>query len=179
MTDCFGRLVPALTMRKRIPASAPVLRLANDCVASLTSQRSAKLNEIRNDYIRSFFQGFRMPGSNMGGGSEAERRGFFEGQEYRRSNPTRIKETMEGFGYIAVETEGTWTVCFEHSGFRPDNQPSKTWWLSEFGDTGSAIPKGMKIPKSGIHIRVTGFLSPAGRYGHLAGYEHELFATAI
>jgi hypothetical protein len=156
-----------------------VLRLADSYVGSLAALRLQDRDDIRDDFSRSFFQGFTMPGATMSGGTEAGRRGFLAGQEYRRANPTKIKETMEGFGYTAVEADGVWTVSFEHSGFRPRSQPTQTWWLSHFGDTRSDLPKDTKIPDEGVHIRVTGYLSPSGHFGHLGGYDHEFFATTI
>lgn len=163
----------------RSPAPPAVLRLADACVDSLAGQKPPDGDHIREDFIRHFFRGFTMPGATMRGGTEAGRRGFLAGQEFRRANPTRVRETMEGYGYTATEAEGTWTVFFEHSGFRPDSQPRQTWWLSYLGDTRSNIPKGMEIPEGGVHIRAAGFLSPSGHYGHLGGYDHEFFATTI
>jgi hypothetical protein len=156
-----------------------VLRLADTCVSSLTDKQAQDKEEIREDFTRSFFQGFTMPGATMSGGTEAGRRGFLAGQEYRRANPTKTKETMEGFGYIATEANGIWTVSFEHSGFRPQSQPRQTWWLSSLGDTRSDLPKDTKIPDEGVHIHVTGYLSPSGHFGHLGGYDHEFYTTTI
>jgi hypothetical protein len=163
----------------RSPTPPAVLRLADTYVGSLAGPRSQDRNDIRDDFSRSFFEGFTMPGDTMLGGTEAGRRGFLAGQEYRRANPTKIKETMEGFGYTAVEVDGVWTVSFEHSGFCPRSQPTQTWWLSYFGDTRSDLPKDKKIPDEGVHIRVTGYLSPSGHFGHLGDYDHEFFATSI
>jgi len=145
----------------------------------MTKQQTEAEGDIRDDFCGSFFQGFTMPGATMSGGTEAGRRGFLAGQEYRRANPAKTKETMEGFGYTTVEVAGVWTVSFEHSGFCPDTQPKQTWWLSYFGDTQSDLPKGEKIPDSGAHIHVRGYLSPSGQYGHLGSYNHEFFATSI
>jgi hypothetical protein len=86
---------------------------------------------------------------------------------------------MEGFGYTAIEHDGVWTVSFEQSDFRPDNQPAQRWWLSEFGDTQSDLPKDAKIPDNGVHIRISGYLSPSGQFGHLGHYDHEFFAIRI
>jgi hypothetical protein len=86
---------------------------------------------------------------------------------------------MEGFGYTAFEVTGVWTVSFEHSGLRPDTQPEQTWWLTHFGDTQSDLPKGEELPAQGVHIRVRGYLSPSGHFGHLNRYDHEIYATSI
>jgi hypothetical protein len=143
------------------------------------AQRMPHRDKVRVDFCRSFFQGFTMPSATMSGGTDAGQRGFVAGQEYRQGNPEKVKEIMEGFGYTVVEATGVWTAFFEHSGFRPDTQPKQTWWLSGFGDTQSDLPKGEKIPVKGVHIRVRGYLSPSGQFGHLGSYDHELFATSI
>ena len=148
-------------------------------MGSLAGQKSANTDHIREDFIRSFFMGFTMPGARMGAKAESTQRGFIAGQEYRKNNPARISETMEGFGYILTEAEGTWIARFEVSSFQPQSMPKQPWWLSHFGDTRSDIPKGAKIPKNGIHIRVIGYLSPRGHFGHWGAYEHEFFATSI
>jgi hypothetical protein len=134
---------------------------------------------VREDFCSSFFLGFKSPDATMSGGTEAAQRGFVAGQEYRRANPAKLEETMLGFGYTVVEVSGVWTISFEHSGFRPDTQPKQTWWLSQFGDMQSDLPKGEKIPVKGVHIRVRGYLSPSGQFGHLDSYDHEFLATSI
>ena len=169
--------VAPLPGRSNVPAA--VLRLADAYVGSLTNKQSQDKEEIREHFTRSFFQGFTMRGATMSGGTVADERGFLAGQEYRQVNPTKIKETMEGFGYIDTEADGTWTVSFEHSGFRPQSQPAQTWWLSSFGDTRSDLPKDTKIPDQGVRIHVTGFLSPSGHFGHLGGYDHEFYTITI
>lgn len=117
----------------------------------------------------------------MHGGAEATRQGFLAGQEYRRVNPAKAKETMEAFGYTEVEADGVWSVSFEHSGFRPDEQPAQMWWFSRFCDLQSELLNltAKRFSKNGIHVRIRGYLSPSGAFGHLGGYDHEFFATSI
>jgi len=166
-----------------IPGDSPtplaVLRLAHAYLASLTGKHADDRDYVREDFCRSFFEGFTMPDATTSGGTEAGRQGFLAGQQYRRANPTRIEETMKGFGYTAIEHDGVWTVSFEHSAFRPDKQPTQTWWLSYFGDSQSDLPKDTKIPDNGVRIGVSGYLSPSGRFGHLGRYDHEFFATRL
>lgn len=106
--------------------------------------------------------------------------GNLAGQEYRLANPTKVRETMEGFGYAFTEVEGIWTVGFEHSGLYPADHPERgMWWLSQLEETESNIPDPWKIPEAGVHVRASGYLSPAGQYGHLGNYRHEFYATRI
>lgn len=161
------------------PTPPAVLALANAYFASLHNKQAQDRDDVISDFSRNFFSGFTMPGATMSGGTEVGRQGFLTGQEYRRANPAKLKETMEGYGYTVVQADGVWTVSFEHSGFRPDTEPTQTWWLSHFDDDHSGLPKGTKIPDAGLHIRITGYLSPSGHFGHLGGYGHELLTTTI
>ena len=98
LTGCRNGSIGSVTP---LPGGSPtppfVLRLANANAGSPPSQQDR--DHIREDFSGSFFEGFTMPGATMSGGTAAGQRGFLAGQEYRRSNPTKIKETMEGFGY--------------------------------------------------------------------------------
>lgn len=162
------------------PAPPAVLQLADAYVNSVPDQKPSGGRDIRKDFLLGFFRGFTMPGATSGGGGpEAHRQGFLAGLKYRKANPAKIKETMEGFGYTATEAEGILTVSLEHSGFRPSNQATQNWWFSSLGDVQSDLPRGKKIPREGVRIRVTGYLSSSGHYGHLNNYDHEFFATSI
>lgn len=167
----------ATPLHKFSPVPAVVDRLADSHFSSLAGQDRANEDALRRDFSSGFFDGFTSLVGTIYGGTEARQRGFLAGQEYRRNNPTRVKETMEEFGYSAVETEGDWTESFETKLFRPRNQPKQSWWFSCMGLGRPDIPKGMKIQH--VHIRAVGFLSPSGHYGHLGGYDHQFFATSI
>ena len=135
--------------------------------------------DVIDDFLGSFFEGITMPGAWIQSGTDADRSGLKAGQEYRRANPGKLKETMEGFGYNAIESEGMWTSGFEHSGFRPFDQPTEQWWLSYMGLTKLDFPDYTKFSKEGFSVRIADFLSVSGHYGHMNTYDHEFFATKI
>ena len=145
------------------------------------AQRTPHRDKVRVDFLRGFFSGFVSPNGRIEGGTHNEYwHGFQAGQAYRRTNPAKLTETMEGFGYVATEAEGRWTVGFEHSGFRPLGRYSgQHWWLSGLNDTAFEFTKDGKIPDDGISLHLIGFLSPKGQYGHLGGYDNEFYATKI
>ncbi len=145
------------------------------------AQRTPHRDKVRVDFLRGFFSGFVSPEGRIEGGTHDEHwHGFQAGQAYRRANPAKLNETMEGFGYTATEAEGRWTVGFEHSGFRPlGTHSGQQWWLSGLSPTTFDFAKDTKIPDDGISIRLVGFLSRKGQYGHLGGYDHEFYATKI
>jgi hypothetical protein len=156
------------------------LRLADAYIGHLAFPPSAaEREEIRHAFAREFFSGFTGPDNHLIG-SKAAVAGFKAGQEFRRkSSQARVMKTMEEFGYIATEAEGTWVVDFEVSCFRPRSQPDQSWWLSVFGGTKDVLPK-REEPSSGpVLFHVSGFLSPKGQYGHLGAYEHEFYATKV
>jgi hypothetical protein len=163
-------------------APPAVILRADAYVNSLVSQPNSRRKlEIHHDFLRNFFAGFTNPEGWMEGGTEASRCGFQAGQEYRRANLAKLQETMEGFGYVTCEAEGNWTVRFEHSGFRPRGRPEEQWWvwLSPVGDIESDIARTAKTTRAGVDVRISGFLSPKGSYGHMGGSEHEFRATKI
>jgi len=74
---------------------------------------------------------------------------------------------------------GRYTIGFETSEFIPCGKEVR-WWLT--GNL-SAI-NAMLSPSSGggmqtVFIRVTGRLSPPGRYGHLGAYKRELTVDRV
>jgi len=145
------------------------------------AQRTPHRDKVRVDFLRGFFSGFVCPEGRIEGGPHDEHwHGFQAGQAYRRANPTKLNETMEGFGYTATEAEGRWTVGFESSLFRPFGTNSgQEWWLSGLNPTAFDFAKDTKIPDDGISILIIGFLSPKGEFGHLGSYDHEFYATTI
>lgn len=166
-----------------LPTPPTVARLADAFVALMRRRRAKSRESRRVDFCCSFFTGFTSCDAMASGGTEAWRRGYLAGQKFRRANPTRIKETMEGFGYTAIEADGTWTDSFEHSDFTPDMQPTQTWWLAYFGNTRSGLSNNVRVLAESFHpgvpVRVRGYLSPFGRHGHCGYYPHEILATAI
>jgi hypothetical protein len=175
---------PHDTLPSATPSTPPaVLQLADDYLASHSGKQTDKRGSVKEQFLHGFFEGFTMPNMDIdvpeAYSGDATPRGMKAGQEYRRANPTKLKETMEGFGYTEIEIAGVYTRGFEYSDFRPDTQPGQTWWLSSCGDARSYLPKDEKISDEGVHIRVRGYLSPSGKYGHVGGYSRELLATKI
>jgi hypothetical protein len=153
-------------------APPEVIRLADAFLSALPQQESAaQKNELRAEFARMFLVGFLYAtGSVSGERDSATGAGLEAGVQYRRSNPDKFKQTLEGFGYTATNAQGTWTVAFELSEFRADGHFGREWWLT---------PLSVGAPKEGGRVRISGFLSPKGQHGHLGAYEHEFVATNI
>ena len=162
-----------LLPRSRIPA--PTLRFADDYVATVSKQLSeTERRDIEEQFSRSFFDGFVRLGATMEGGTSAMRRGFVAGQEYRRANPDKARETMEAFGYAEIEADGVWSGQLEHYGFSPAAQPKQIWWVSGFGIRLPDSVEAKRLSFNGVQVRVRGYASPYRRCGHLGGYDREI-----
>lgn len=163
-----------------VPNPPAIVRLANAYFASRPpGQRPKDAEWARDNFVRNFFAGFTNYTGDLRGADPAALEGFKTGQEFRRANPDRVKETFESFGYVATEAEGVWTTGFEHSGFKPWGRGDDEWWLSGMADTVYDLPEDEEIPAQGITIRISGYLSPVGRYGHSGAYKREFYATRI
>ena len=183
-----------LLLAPSLPAGDPPVKApkaaTQQAEAYITSLPAAQKPKDRaraiDDFLGSFFTGFIDTRITISGGSEENRQGFKAGQAYRRANPGKIKETMEGFSYVATEAEGLWTVGIERSRFRPRNRPGDEWWLWPMEGMESDLPKGEPTRNGpGVTVRVIGFLSPVksndlfGGYGHLNQYDHEIYVMKI
>jgi hypothetical protein len=182
---CFTGRWPTRSWVGQPAFQAPpaVILLADAYVESLSSQMTPRRkSDLHHEFLRNFFAGFTNPDGWMEGGTEASRCGFQAGQETRRAKHDKLNEYMEGFGYVPCEAEGNLTVRSEHSGFRPRNRPGEQWWLwllSAIDDAESDAIKSTKNSKAGVDVRISGFLSPKGRYGHMGCCEREFRATKI
>jgi len=164
------------------PDSGPARaeRLADAYIKQLAIAPSeSERDEIRHVFTTQFFSGFTGPEDSLIGSKAAEA-GFRAGQDFRRtSSASQVRRTMEEFGYVHTEAEGTWSTGFEVRLFRPRGTPNQRWWFEGFGDTKYVMPKDNENLSGPIYYRVTGFLSPKGQYGHLGGYDHEFYATSV
>jgi len=157
-----------------LPASEEVQSIAKQYVDSLAkSTRPELVDQARADFIWSFLQGFTNSEGAVGSSKDAVSKGFEAGQKYRHKNPEMLAHTMAGFGYTAIDVRGTWQTGPELSGFAPGNQRNPIWWLSILGNSPAA--KSDISPEHCFYVNITGFLSPAGRYGHMNGFSHEVF----
>jgi hypothetical protein len=163
------------------PKPPAVLKLAESYFATLTpEQRPNDPESARDNFVRCFFAGFTNYTGSMSGGELAGLEGFKAGQEFRRAHPDQVKETFESFGYVATEAEGVCATGFEQSEFKPRGKNSaERWWLSGMADTMSDLPEEQNVSERDLTIRINGFLSPKGSYGHLGLYDREFYATKI
>lgn len=163
--------------RPLLPAPSEVRLIAEQYVAGLPrSMSQEQSNQVRADFIWFFLEGFT---SSVGAVSESDavNKGFEAGQNYRRLNPEKLDRTMAGFGYRAINLQGFWKTDFELSAFVPAAQPSTVWWMKFSGDS---FPSRSNFSPDECHnIQISGFLSPAGHYGHMGAFTRQVFVEGI
>jgi hypothetical protein len=147
-------------------------------VASMPTPERAAVFE---KYALHFFRGFQSPTYAPESPKPGiETAAFADGQAYWRDYPTQRGEIFLGFGYVPIVSEGTWLRGFEWSRFSPDGLRTDTWWLSTENVASSNVP-----PRKGTYtwlttrVRVTGYLSQPGHYGHMSAWRRELIAQSI
>ncbi|HEY6226303.1 MAG TPA: hypothetical protein VI282_04185 [Verrucomicrobiae bacterium] len=90
---------------------------------------------------------------------------------------------LETRGYVRTEASGTWKYGFERSEFVPVDRPKEKWWLklpSRWWDENKSSPVVKRgIEQDGATVRVSGLLSPTGKFGHLGAYNRELVVEKI
>jgi hypothetical protein len=107
--------------------------------------------------------------------------GILAGKKALREDPRVFQQVMKAFGYQEMEASGTWETGFEHSRFVADGASTgQAWWLS-FLDT-SRLPERPSPSSRGdlvtVRLKVHGYLSTLGRYGHMGGSGREFLVTS-
>lgn len=127
-----------------------------------------------------FFTGFTQPNVTIVQPNDAQKRGFEAGKSYRKANPEKVKEILEGYGYEAIEVKGTYRHAFEISEFRSEKNPDERWWVSELQEEGKWVARD-DLGRMGerVQVVVKGYLSPPGSYGHMGSGSRELIAQSI
>jgi hypothetical protein len=156
------------------------LREAGAYIAKLLPQPAdSQKEEIRKEFTEAFFEGFTDPTASVFG-RDAAKHGLHAGQNLSRlCDAAMVRRIMEDYGYVATEATGTWATGFEVSVFSPRDMPDQGWWLERFGDTKYIYPKKGDGTNQPLYFRISGFLSPKGRYGHLGGYHYQFYATEV
>lgn len=158
-----------------------VLQYADSFAQSQSVQEPLRAGRaLPDEYAIWFFQGFTHPSGSIFTKSDLMRDAYSNGQAYWRDHPSERADIFAGYGYRTVEREGVWSHGFEKSAFQPGDGSEGKWWMSTFGGV-AWRDVGLDQPNSridGLRVRIVGYLSPKGRYGHLGAYEHEVLVTS-
>lgn len=146
----------------------------------LAQQQPASASAATDDYARWFLQGFTHPAYGTGPVTDLRSDAYANGQNHARTHPSERDAILAGYGYQAVERTGAWRRGFETTAFLPDDAEKASWWMTSYGGVGfSAIglaDSGGRHPPT--RVRITGYLSPKGNYGHMGGYRYEVLVTS-
>lgn len=103
---------------------------------------------------------------------------YNQGQLYWRDHPNKRELILASYGYVRVDAKGIWRCGFEQSSFTPIGRKNEEWWVSSFRGASWGNLLGSNCNK--IHnVRIVGYLSPIGSYGHLGSYKREVFFTSL
>lgn len=164
-------------------APAPVLALAQQYTDALPWPQDRQA--VRRDYLEGFFLGLLHPkaaGRFDPARPQHRAMGYRAGQDYRRTHAAQLDDLMRGYGFTPTVATGEYVCGFETSSLRPREHEPQRWWVDRMGtiDPGEGEPDNRlaNLPHA-ITVRVEGYLSPAGHYGHLGAYDHRLLAKSI
>ena len=159
-----------------------VVRRYADAFAQSQGEAGQPLSKLslRDEYATWFFEGFTNPIGGSFTRSTLLNSAYALGQAYWRDHPSERDEIFAGYGYIAVQREGVWSHGFEVNAFRPADSDEGEWWVTPIcGDPRCDV--GLRDARPGNkprQMRIVGYLSPAGRYGHLGAYGRKVLVTS-
>ena len=145
-----------------------------------TPERLRPGHTLLEDYAYEFFVGFTHENGGIYTPSALARDAYTQGQAYWRDHPSERAQIFAGYGYTAVEREGVWIKGFEISSFEPSDSPGERWWMTSLGN-GPWREVGLdagNTRRGPLRLRIDGYLSPKGSYGHLGMYGHTVLVTA-
>jgi hypothetical protein len=94
-------------------------------------------------------------------------------------NPDAVLETYASFGYSAVLMDGVWSTRFEHSGFVPkEGYRGEKLWFEPLPELAAKLPEHI-IPEQGLHVRIHGYVSTPGHFGHMGMYDRLVYAEDL
>ena len=157
-----------------------VAQLADDYVASLLQPVQAA--DLRAQYARGFFLGFVNPDGNMNSAHDTDvmQRANQAGQAYWHAHPRERDRIFQGYGYLRVTVQGTWSTGWERNDFVPDGASDENWNLDALGNRTLADGGLMHRRPPSSRVGITGYVnarSAASRY--LGQYRRFALVTAM
>lgn len=160
-----------------------VQRLANSYFDALPKEeqptdRAAAIKQ----YAGYFFEGFSRPKEEGYNGTWLMPSALSSGRAWWIGHPDRRDEIFLGFGYRRVDVVGTYKQAVEWNSFIPDGDGREMWEVRFIGDPKASPWKGLSS-ECGLwqtcRLRVVGYVSPVGSYGHRGMSRVQMLATSI
>ena len=128
-------------------------------------------------YAAAFFSGFTYPYGGMQAKSQLVRDAYMHGQAHWNDHPAERKDIFAGYGYLPIDKTGVWSRGFEVSAFMPDDGDGP-WWMNTLGGVRWS-DVGVPDARNGkMRVHIIGYVSSAGRHGHLGGYAREVLVLS-
>lgn len=182
-----------------LPAeSSFITKLADAAIDADGAEAMLGRKYSRSVFAQAFLGGYSTPDSTLSvnpalSSSRINGKGWSAGQAYRHAHPESVAEIMREYGYTEFEGTGTWTVGFEAGTFRPDTHgetakasSSQTCWYLAFihtadldAELGRLVPGDTLLRGATLRVRVKGYVSPVGRFGHFGVCERQLHAVSV
>jgi hypothetical protein len=178
--------------------SSVVIKLADEAIAADGDEAIRNRELSRSFFAPAFLRGYTAPGvtapevnryalySRMGG------KGWTAGQAYRREHPGSVAQIMHEYGYKEFEGAGAWSVGFEAGQFQPDAEAETSrsslkyscWHLATIQSADITAQLRQILPHETLNtvtlrVRITGYVSPLGRFGQLGLCERQLYASRV
>ena len=166
--------------REAVVAPAAGVEMSTEYLSKVhRSQMPYGRTRAETTYLLMFFSGVTSPRSEIVGARGVAVAAFNAGKAYWFKHPARRREIMLGYGYTEIVIHGKRTTGFEGSLFVPNDQAAQRIWISALDDAKIAVESETGKYLDSVPVKVQGYLSPAGSYGHMGGYDREIFATNI
>lgn len=157
----------------------PIVKKHFETYSALHPKAKPQSSDETNEQVfaRYFFMGLTRP-KEVWTSKGIESDAFNQGQAYWNDNPKERELILSSYGYVRVDVEGTWRCGFEQSSFSPKGRKKEEWWVSSFrgASWGNLLDTNCKKVTS---VRIVGYVSPIGNYGHLGSYQREIFFTSF
>jgi hypothetical protein len=178
--------------------SSFITKLADEAIIADGDEAISNREQSRSVFFNAFLGGYSTPqgvipvnaslySSRMNG------KGWSAGQAYRRAHPDSVAQIMHEYGYIEFEGVGAWTFGFEAGGFQPDdardalraNSPQACWYLAFIhsadldAQLGRIFPPNTFLHGGTLRVRVKGYVSSLGEFGHLGMCQRRLYAVSV
>jgi hypothetical protein len=160
-----------------------VAQYAEAFVQAHPDEKTQAGRTVAEEYGWWFFRGF----TSLFGRSAWAEEPFIEayrlGQLYWRDHPSERADIFAGYGYLPVEKTGKWWRGFEVTAFSPEDDPNPNWWMTTIQSfdwrSVGVMPDKPKLGRGvRAHIRINGYVSPVGHYGHLGGFKREVLVMS-
>lgn len=140
-------------------------------------KRRSMAKTLERQYAYYFLTGLTSPTETWSSGG-IETDAYNQGQSYWKDHPNEREKILASYGYVPVDAKGIWRCGFERDSFSPIGRKSEEWWISSFRGASRGNEFDLNCDKMHF-VRITGYVSPIGNYGHLGSYKREIFFTSF